>query len=814
MFAIIIPVKVSLKLPPRLSTAAATTALTLALASCLYAPGPAACAEAEIKDVPAAAETKPAQEQELIQDILSAYGGETKMRELDAAPVRASGKITEFSTISKAQNSFDCTMVSKGNKLRIDMNVMGQPLITGYDGVQGWTEQGIQIFPADPATLERIENEIKHSLEHEILSLTSTPAELGKPDTINGTECDVIILNTADKKPVTLYADKKTHLVLRSEFMGIDAEQGIPAKITTDYEDYREILGSQQPFKIVEYTNGQKTTEATQVDTSFVKDLSDDFFSMPAELNIARLAQGPVIIPFDYVYNQILIKARVNDTQDATFIVDTGASQSMLDEKFAQKIGTLEKSNYSITTGSGSMHMNYMVLKSLRLGEVGLENVSIGVTDGSAFAEMRGERPDGLLGANILKRFLVTIDYGQKKIILADPHNVHVPATADVISTKPAMGNLGIVIEGTLDNSLKVPFLVDTGAAFNNSSKTLLQPLVKDKLLPVSKILGLDGQQVDVGAVELHSLKLGTIDVDNPVFSVPSPVEGTAGAGIITSNSLAILGNPLWSQFKLTIDYRHNRIFLERLPEPVALDAIQRKLNHMRAQLHKDNDYDQTRKTCAEFLESDDAKKYKSVSALIHAELAAVLVDQALDTANRELLKNAKKEFETAEQLATASNNAKVQARVYAKLARHIGDLDLAMTAQIKSMAARAIKLAPMDPEVLTSAAMVIRNGGPALAERIVDQALSAEPSNWDALWFRYNLAKQLDEKEQRGLVAAQLRRYYPDVPEVLALEENKQPVPKPLETKGQSVKPASKPAAKPVTKSGAGKPAKTKKRF
>ncbi len=123
------------------------------------------------------------------------------------------------------------------------------------------------------------------------------------------------------------------------------------------------------------------------------------------------------------------------------------------------------------------------------------------------------QSPIGLLGANILKRFLVTIDYPNRKIILADPHTVTVPPNACVINTKPAMGNLGVVIEGVLDKTLNIPLLVDTGAAFNNISAGLVKPLIKEKLLPVSKILGLDGQQVDVGAVQLNSLQMGLTHV-------------------------------------------------------------------------------------------------------------------------------------------------------------------------------------------------------------------------------------------------------------------------------------------------------------
>jgi len=43
------------------------------------------------------------------------------------------------------------------------------------------------------------------------------------------------------------------------------------------------------------------------------------------------------------------------------------------------------------------MEMNYIILKKLELGDLPLENVAVGCTDGSAFTQMRGSRPSGLL---------------------------------------------------------------------------------------------------------------------------------------------------------------------------------------------------------------------------------------------------------------------------------------------------------------------------------------------------------------------------------------------------------------------------------
>jgi hypothetical protein len=728
----------------------------------------------------------------LADDIVKAYGGTERLHEIDTLVFRAKGTIKEYSSMSKAENSFDCTMVSRGNKLKVEMTVMGQPLVTAYDGKQGWLQQGDQVFPADPATLERLEGEIKHSLEHELLALTdrSTSVSTGKAKEVNGKMCDLLVVRAAGEQSITLYADKASHLVLRSEFIGVDTEQGIPANVANEYGDYRQVFGTEEPFLIVEFTNGQKTTEAAQDSAQLDNSVTDAFFEMPQEPHIARLTGGSVEIPFEYMYNQIMIKMRINDNHEANFIVDSGASQSMLDQTFADSVGATQKGNYSITTGGGSMHMNYMIAKKVQLGELSLDNIAFGVTEGAAFTQLRESKPAGIIGANILKRFLITVDYANRKIILSDPHDVHVPENAAVIATKPAMGNLGIVIEGTLDHSLKIPFLVDTGAAFNNVSASLVKPLVNERLLSVSKILGLDGQQIDVGAVRFDSLRLGSQLIEKPVFSVAVRPPGSSGAGIITSNSLAILGNPLWCKFKLTLDYRHNRIFLEQSPRLQIIDEVSQQLSAIRTRLHKDRNNEQAIASCKRLLDSETGKD-PAAAALLHAEIGALLIEQAKAKTDKDLVFEAKKEFDASQTAATESKDQDVQARVYAALARHIADMDPALVTSAKSLIGRAIRLAPMDPEVLTAAAIVLKGSNNQLIEKVADQALSADPANWDALWFRYKLSQELGEKTEQSLVGAQLKRYYADSPEVLALEVKPASPPK-LPDNGRSVAPAS----------------------
>jgi hypothetical protein len=57
------------------------------------------------------------------------------------------------------------------------------------------------------------------------------------------------------------------------------------------------------------------------------------------------------------------------------------------------------------------------------------------------------------------------------------------------------------------------------------------------------------------------------------------------------------------------------------------------------------------------------------------------------------------------------------------------------------------------------------------MAEPIIDQVLLLDPSNWDALWARYEEAKAEDKKSDMLAVAKQLQFYYRGVAKVDELD-------------------------------------------
>jgi hypothetical protein len=706
---------------------------------------------------------------QLAQEVIAAYGGEKVLKQVSDAGSRSKGTLVEYSTLSGAVNSFNCEILSKGEKMRIELNVMGQRLITGYDGRHGWVQQGDQVFEANEITEKRIREELEHGL---LLLLT-----LNQPDTkleIVGTKsvanhpCTILKITSTDGKPTLFYVDQSNHLVIQSEYEGFDTEQGTKAAKVFLYEDYRRFDGSLVPYKVTEFSGKTKASE-TLLASSEDAELSDSIFELPEIANSAIGKDTIVTIPFDYVSNEVIVKAKANDKDELAFVIDTGATQSVLDKSVAKTLGKCEDSNLTMTTGSGSVSLSYMTVPSLSLGGLKLKDIHFAVADLAAFSQILGHRPAGLLGANILRRFLITIDYPQKRLILAHPSKVDIQEGAIVIPTKPALGMSGVLVDGELDGA-KLPFLVDTGAAFNNISSKLAKPILSGSLLPVGSLEGLDGRKVKIGSVRFKGLKIGQLTVKQPIFSV-APSDANP-SGIISGGALAILGNPLWSKYCLTVDYKNQRLILQRSQAAKTNDEILAQLRALEIR-HLDKPSLDVVGDYKKILEQIDDNKLPGAEAICLANLALSVGDAAEQPNSDATTLRITNIFKDAQVKADGSQDKSIAAQVLAKWATYyILHSPMPKAASLaRPLLAQAIRSCPTESSAYAATGLLLfKLHTPELAEQLLDQALMLDPANWQALWLKYELACNDGKAPLKALVLEQLRRYYGDTAKVAAL--------------------------------------------
>lgn len=664
--------------------------------------------------------TAPTKEQratlDLARDFLNAMGGLDKIKKFNATAYRVTGDYDQISSMSGASNKLDFELTSRGYQQKSKVLFMGRPVITCYDGKTCWTSHGDDVLPTDVVTAKRVREDLDHGylLLEKLLDKGREMAIVPSTRKIDGQECLALSVMADDGKPTVFYIDPKTHLMKRSEYQGIDMEQGTECLKAYEYKNYKSLDGTLQPYETVEFSGNKRVGVLKVRDYTTKIELADNFFAMPGSQSIARLKQGAVVVPFNYKANEILVKASIDGQPEKVFLVDTGATQSIVDSDAATGLKTTTGDDFSITTGSGSMKMSYANIRAFKLGEIVLSNVPVAVTSMARFASVLQYKPAGLIGANVLKRFAITIDYDKQILILQDPDKFSPPSNAVAVDTKPSLGTSGLALEGTLDDKLHLTFLIDSGAAFNHVSESLIKDKFPDPILPVGTIKGLDGTPVNTGSVRFKTLKFGSLTVKNPIFSVaPSPpANATAQGGIISGGAIAIIGNPLLAHYRVTIDYRNQKLYFEKTQEREAEEELMAKLDDIISNFYKTGERNRSSSALCDLAAEAGKRNQPGVQALAvayqglmetdNADVPALL--QATSWLKSEPLASSPKQlFLEAERLAKESKRMDIQAKTLAL--RALAEADQTMEATLDL--SRAIQFSQTEASVYSMMAMM-----------------------------------------------------------------------------------------------------------
>lgn len=114
------------------------------------------------------------------------------------------------------------------------------------------------------------------------------------------------------------------------------------------------------------------------------------------------------IIPFDVQYHFILVDALLNDSVEARFILDYCASFTTITREIADLLGLKQDAPKGHTVSTFSVG-----------SELSSSNVRVLVDDLTNLKERVGEiKIDGLLGANMLFRHKITVDYKRERLYI------------------------------------------------------------------------------------------------------------------------------------------------------------------------------------------------------------------------------------------------------------------------------------------------------------------------------------------------------------------------------------------------------------
>ncbi len=120
-------------------------------------------------------------------------------------------------------------------------------------------------------------------------------------------------------------------------------------------------------------------------------------------------------VGFDFIGNTslVVLPVTINDHGPYRFLFDTGASNTVLSTAIADRLGVPRVRDETLLTAGGGVPVTIRNIKLLQVGAARLENIEIAVAD---FDLMKRLQVDGVLGGDYLRRFKVSIDYGNRLV--------------------------------------------------------------------------------------------------------------------------------------------------------------------------------------------------------------------------------------------------------------------------------------------------------------------------------------------------------------------------------------------------------------
>ncbi len=173
--------------------------------------------------------------------------------------------------------------IKKPDKVRMEMNIQGQQMVTAFDGKDGWMiapwmGTGVQDLPTDQLKDMKERADFEGDLWN-YEAKGHTAEFLGKQD-MEGTPTYVIKLNKKNGDVVTYYIDADSYILLKQVTQ--TTINGSPMETEQLYSNYKMVNGIPVPMNIETRAMGQSAQivfDSVQYDV----ELDDSIFSRPTQ---------------------------------------------------------------------------------------------------------------------------------------------------------------------------------------------------------------------------------------------------------------------------------------------------------------------------------------------------------------------------------------------------------------------------------------------------------------------------------------------------------------------------------------------------
>lgn len=729
---------------------------------------------------------------DLINRALTAYGGREALAALETNSTMYGKESEPNATSSVAYRS-----VRKGSKWRIDLDSAAAPAASdsagagddsssstvaaggpktstsiAYDGVNGWESNNGELTVLSPDKLLWF-NEAQTRQPTLLAKLGDPEYKFAFAGRTQYKQVPVYAIEVTQegKSTTTLYLDQSNYLVTAVSYdmnsMGADGKTPSKVPVAWEYSEYRPTGGTVVPFKQLGFSDNKEASQLELTSVNTANAVDEGLFNRPSNGTAYRISR-PVTVPFDYSQKEIVISGRINGSEELIFLLDTGASDTIIDRRVAAEHYLTKLGMYDIAAMAGMVTARSSSIKRLELGNLLMNDVPARILDLSAQSRQMGKPIAGIIGTNVISKFLVTLDYGKPAVTFADIDSSPRPAKgAQTAFTQKQAPFVKAIFNGKDEQTM----LFDTGAAFNHIPQNVAQKYLGSDPANVrhsTEGTGLDGRPLQLGTVAVELVSVAGLPAHKVNFTYPqgasaqkAPVQNSREGGFFQDSRLGILGNPFFQNFIVTIDYKFNRLILQPNPSVKLHAEIEQLLESGDEKLIVRRDFRLSELAYQKAMMSADASHDLKEQARLSGRLGNLRRVMAKDLNRPEHSKAAYDYFLKGQEKSHAAHAQDVEGRILADWS--LLYLDNGQQAEAKQMIDRALLLAPQDPNVNVDCAVhLYKQRLFPEAQKYIEKALFLDPRNWQALWYQVKLSESFYDTPRVVATLKEIIRFYP----------------------------------------------------
>ncbi len=425
---------------------------------------------------------------------------------------------------------------------------------SGWDGNENWNLDQAGLVIADGSVLGRssaVSQAYFGNYDLWTPGYGGATVAWGGSKSDNGTSYDVLTVTPPKSSlPIDVWFDRATHLPLKA------VQTAGPMVTTITMADFKTVDGLMIPYRVDTSTNTGNSTSftATRVEANppgGTAHLAAPT-SSPHDFSIADGATQ-ASVPIQVSENHVYLDVKLNGKGPFHFEFDSGGA-NVIDPAVSKELGVASGGSTQVTgVGSASSASSFAAIKTLQVGNA-LVNYQVFVVlpIAKSLGMAHGMRMDGVIGYEVLSRFVTTFDYGNKEVVFHMPGSYMPPRDATVTpivqyGTQPQFAC-------SIDN-VPTTCTLDTGA---RGSISLFTPFVEahPSVVPATlTALGVNGFGVGgpsfgrLGRVQ--SLSFGGLTLRDLVGDYATQRKGALALPFIGAN----VGGAVWKRFTMTLDY-------------------------------------------------------------------------------------------------------------------------------------------------------------------------------------------------------------------------------------------------------------------